>query len=155
MRALVATLLVAALAVSAATTAAAEVLIRALPVPATTIHPGEVIAPEQLVMRQFRTTPDSITGVITEAADAIGKQARGHLTAGKPIVVTKLGAPVLIRRGQRMTAHYRERGFSISTSVIALSDGIEGSIIDARGVDTGALIKVEVLEGGELTVIEQ
>lgn len=129
--------------------------IRALPVPATTINPGEVIAPEQLVMRQFRTTPDSIIGVITEAADAIGKQARSRLSAGKPIVVAKLGAPVLIRRGQRITAHYRESGFSISTSVIALSDGVEGSIIDARGVDTGTLIKVEVLEGGELSVIEQ
>lgn len=105
-------------------------------------------------MRQFRTTPDSLLGVATDSADVIGKQARGRLTAGKPIVMTKLGEPVLVRRGARMTAHYREDGFSISTSVIALSDGIEGSIIDARGVDTGALIKVEVLESGELAVVQ-
>lgn len=154
MRRLLAVLVVGAIAVPAATVQGAAGSIRALPVPAATITPGEVIAPGQLVMRQFRTTPESLLGVATDSADVIGKQARGRLAAGKPIVMTKLGEPVLVRRGARMTAHYREDGFSISTSVIALSDGIEGSIIDARGVDTGALIKVEVLEGGELAVVQ-
>lgn len=155
MRLLAPALICFSLAMSPVAVQGAQVSIRSLPVPVATIMPGEVIAPEQLLMRRFKTTPESLAGIATESADVVGKEARGRLIAGKPIVIAKLGIPVLVRRGARVTAHYREEGFSISTSVIALSDGSAGSIIDARGVETGAIVKVEILEDGELVIAGQ
>ena len=58
-----------------------------------------------------------------------------------------------MKRGAAALAFYREDGFSISTPVIALSDGVEGDVIDARATETGAVIKVQVLAGGELAVL--
>lgn len=127
--------------------------IRSLPVPAATIYPGQVISPDQLTTRRFQTTPQSLSGVATEAAQILGKETRRRLIAGRPVSLAALSVPVAIRRGAPAIAFYRESGFSISTPVIALEDGSEGDIIDARATATGAVIQVEVQANGELAVL--
>lgn len=152
MRMLLPALFVACLSVNAMADAAGT-SIRSLPVPAVTIYPGEVVTPERLTERQFRTTSHSLTGIAVDKGDVIGKAARLRLVAGKPIALGGLGTPLAVKRGASAVASYREEGFSISTRVVALSDGSEGDVIDARATETGALIKVEILPGGELTVV--
>lgn len=127
--------------------------VRALPVPRETIYPGEVVTAERLTDRQFVTTPQSLMGVATSADEVVGKETRRRLARGMPISLGGLGTHLAIRRGSSALAYYRDEGFSISTQVIALSDGAEGDVIDARTLETGAVVKVQVLAGGELTVI--
>ena len=88
-------------------------------------------------------------------SEIIGKETRLRLVAGMPIALAGLGIPFAVRRGASAVASYREDGFSISTRVIALSDGSEGETIEARATETGAIIKVEILPGGELAVVDQ
>ncbi len=127
--------------------------IRGLPVPSETIFPGDVITDDKLTERQFQTTTQSVMGFATEREQIIGKEAHRRYIAGMPIALSGLGTPLAVKRGAAALAFYREDGFSISTPVIALSDGVEGDVIDARATETGAVIKVQVLAGGELAVL--
>ena len=130
-----------------------SVSVRSLPVPSETILPGEIITVDRLTERKFQTTAQSVAGIATSRDEVVGRETRRRLLAGKPIMLAGLGVPVLVRRGTSAVAFYREEGFSISTPVIALSDGSEGDMIDARATETGAVIKVQVLAGGELVVL--
>jgi flagella basal body P-ring formation protein FlgA len=129
--------------------------IRSLPVPAATIYPGELVTPERLTERQFRTTPRSLEGIATDKGEIVGKETRLRLVAGKPIALAGLGIPFAVKRGASVVASYRDEGFSISTRVVTLSDGSEGDIIEARAAETGAIIKVEVLPGGDLAIVDE
>ena len=127
--------------------------IRALPVPTEPIFPGEVITDDKLTERQFQTTAQSVAGFAIEREQIIGKEAHRRFIAGMPIALGGLGTPLAVKRGAAALAFYREDGLSISTPVIALADGAEGDVIDARATETGAVIKVRVLAGGELAVL--
>ncbi len=151
----------AALAVICGILAAAPALagqdtaVRSLPVPVTTIYPGQVIEADLLTSRRFQTTPQSLSGIATDEEQIVGKESRRRLIAGRPISLAVLSRPVAIRRGAAGIALYREDGFSISTPVIALEDGSPGDIIDVRTAATGAIIRVEVTAAGELAVIHE
>lgn len=142
----------AALLAADAAVASGDMSIRSLPVPVDTILPGEIITADRLTERQFKTTPRSLAGVATRVTEVVGRETRRRLLAGTPISLAGLSEPFAVKRGTVSSAVYREDGFSISTQVIVLADGVEGEVIDARATDTGAIIKVEVLPGGELQV---
>ena len=151
----------AALAVVCGILAAAPALagqdtaVRSLPVPVTTIYPGQVIEADVLTSRRFQTTPQSLSGIATDEEQIVGKESRRRLIAGQPISLSMLSKPRAIKRGAAGIAFYREDGFSISTPVIALEDGSPGDIIDVRTAATGAVIRVEVTAEGELAVVHE
>lgn len=132
---------------------ASEAAITTLPVPASTIFPGQVIAADQLTARDFQTSPRSLRGIATRADEIVGRAAQRRLPAGMPVLLTGLGEPLAIKRGSAAMAVYQEDGFSISATVIALADGGIGDVIDARTTETGAVIRVEVLADGRLLVL--
>ena len=126
--------------------------IRGLPVPAKTIPRNAIIASDQVTDRRFKVTATSIGGFATERSELIGKQARRRLPAGKPVPLAALAEPVAVRRGAAVSATYREDGFSISTSLIALRDGAAGETIDARNAATGNIVRATVRADGTLAV---
>ena len=126
--------------------------ITALPVPAVTLLPGQVIQPSQITQRKFRTTPRSLTGIATQTSEVTGKETRRRLLSGRPIPLSALSKPMAVRRGSKVTVSYEEEGFSISTQAVALEDGATGDIIEARNAATGNVIRAEVLASGTLTV---
>ena len=136
---------------AAAAPACAE--IRDLPVPSATIYPDAVITGSQVVPRRFRVTETSTNGFVTDMAQVIGKQARRRLIAGKPIPLAAISAPFAVRRGGVVNATYAEDGFSISTSLVALSDGAAGEIIQARNPETGIVLQVAVNDDGTVSVM--
>ena len=133
----------------------AEVKIRSLPVPISTIYAGDLITSDLLTSRQFQTTSRSISGIALDSSEVVGKQSRRRLVAGRPIPLTSLTVPLLVRKGQLANAVYQEDGFLISTPVTALRDGSAGDIIDARATATGAVIQVQILKDGSLSVVSQ
>lgn len=132
-----------------------ESQILSLPVPVSTIYPGQSISEDQLMSRQFRTTAKSRSGIATDILQIIGKEARSRLVAGKPISLKVLRTALAIRKGDTTTASYEEDGFSISTSVVALQDGAAGDIIGARNLSTGTVVQARVMAGGRLLVLQQ
>lgn len=127
--------------------------VRDLPVPVSTILPGQVIAAEQLTQRAFRTSPQSLVGIATEPEQIVGLAARRRLQAGKPVPLRGLGQPVMVKRNAPLMATYEEEGFTISTPVLALADGAAGDVINARATATGAVLKVRVLPDGGVEVV--
>ena len=130
--------------------AAAE--IRALPVPAATIYPDEVINGAMLSERRFRVTTASVRGFATSGSAVLGKQARRRLIAGEPIPLAALADRVAVRRGMSIAAAYQEDGFTISTFLIALQDGSSGDVINARNAASGAIVRALVRSDGTLLV---
>lgn len=126
--------------------------VRSLPVPAETIYPGQAITASQLTKRKFQTTANSLNGIVTEASEITGKASRRRLPAGKPIPLSVLQAPLMVRRGATTVASYDDAGLSISTPVTTLQDGAAGDMIDARNMSTGAIIKVIVGPDGGVRV---
>lgn len=126
--------------------------IRPLPVPAVTIPAGHVMTAADLTQRRFQTTRRSLTGIATKTKEIAGKETRRTLPAGRPIPLSALTEPIAVRRGDKAMVSYAEAGFSISASVIVLEDGSAGSMIGARNVETGQIIRAEVLPGGKLVV---
>lgn len=140
------------LLVTAPPAGAEEDGIRALPVPAATILAGQVIAPQDLGERQFRTTPRSLSGIALDAAEIAGKETRRTLMAGRPIPLSALRKPLAVKRGDKVTATYEEAGLSISTQLTALEDGAVGDRIEARNVSSGLTLEAEVQGPGTLKV---
>lgn len=130
--------------------AAAE--IRDLPVPAATILPNTVITGKQIRARSFKVTATSIAGFATEASEIVGKQSRRRLFAGKPVPLSALAMPFTVRRGAVVAAVFQDNGFSIATSLVALQDGAEGDVIEARNAATGIIVLAKVKPDGTLEV---
>lgn len=127
--------------------------VRDLPVPNATIYPDSVITSAQVMPRKFRVTDTSTNGFVTDMSQVIGKQARRRLIAGKPIPLSAIATPFAVHRGGIVTATYEEEGFSISTTLIALSDGAAGDVIQARNPETGIILPVAVQDDGSVAVI--
>ena len=111
-----------------------------------------MITASKLADRKFQVTATSVQGFATEKAGIVGKQARRRLAAGKPIPLASLEDHVAVRRGMSLIARYAGDGFSISSRLIALEDGIEGNIISARNGATGVIVQALVRGDGTLLV---
>ena len=129
--------------------------VRELPVPRVTINAKEVITPDSITARQFRTTEASIRGIALMPGDVVGLEARRRLVAGKPIPLSALRRPLLISRGQRVEARFQGGGFAISGLLVALEEGAAGDTIPARNPDTGIVVRASVAADGTLRVDER
>lgn len=128
--------------------------IRELPVPRQTINARDIVASGDIVSRRFQTSEESVRGIALSAGDVVGLQARRRLAAGRPIPLSALRRPVVIERGQRSRAVYAGGGFTITGVLVALEEGVAGSVIAARNPDTGVIVRAMVAEDGSLRISE-
>jgi flagella basal body P-ring formation protein FlgA len=138
----------------ACSSASAGADVRALPVPAATIYPNDIITNAFVTERRFRVTERSVAGFATRRSELVGMQARRRLLAGKPVPLAALGMAQIVKRGAIVSAHYDGEGLSILTTLIALQDGAEGDLIDARNSESGVVVRAMVRGDGSLTVTE-
>ncbi|MBX3618143.1 MAG: flagellar basal body P-ring formation protein FlgA [Nitrosomonas sp.] len=86
----------------------------------------EDIAPQNVNLVQM---PE---GILTDAAQVVGKVATSNLSAGQPIRPQMLRAPYVILRGQTVNLVVQGRGFSIRSEGQALTDAAEGQVVQVR-----------------------
>lgn len=104
----------------------ADVLHIARPVSTGQTLSYEDIAPQNVNLTQM---PD---GILTDAAQIVGKVAATNLPAGQPIRPQMLRAPYVIMRGQTVNLVAQGRGFSIRSEGQALANAAEGQVIQVR-----------------------
>lgn len=104
----------------------ADVLHIARPVSTGQTLSYEDIAPQNVNLTQM---PD---GILTDAAQIVGKVAATNLPAGQPIRPQMLRAPYVIMRGQTVNLVVQGRGFSIRSEGQALANAAEGQVIQVR-----------------------
>ena len=140
--------IVAMLAASAAF--AADV--RILPVPRLTIYPGDTIAANLIVARNF---PAALVGnaAAVEAREAlVGKVAKRTLLPGYPIPLNAVAEPDVVTRGTPVQVVFQEGGLTITTYASPLQSGGVGAVIGVRNVESGLTIHGVVQPDGTVRV---
>ena len=126
--------------------------VRRLPVPSVTIYPGDLIAGDLLVERNFYTTSSSRAAVLTRAGDLVGKVSRRTLLAGEPVPVNAVREPYAVVQGQSVVVVLDSPGLTITGRATTLQSGAVGEIVGLRNVDGGGALKGVVLPDGSIRV---
>lgn len=111
-----------------------------LPVPSITIARGEVIAAEMLTEKHFYYDPGRPLSVLTDPSQALGRQARRTLRAGKPIPLNAFQTAKLVFRGKPTQARFRIGNLTITATVLPQQDAGAGDIVQARNLDSDRVI---------------
>lgn len=123
-----------------------------LPVPAQDIARGERITGDKLTEKHFYYDPSRPVAAVTDPARVIGKEARRHLRAGRPIPKNAFKASVLVKRGQPAIARFTRGNLTIDAAVLPQDSGGEGEMVRARNIDTGRIITGVVGSDGTIAV---
>ncbi len=135
---------------AAASTLAAQDL--PLPVPRTTLYPGDTISADVLSDRLF--VERTVTrGSVIESRDAlIGKVTKRTLIPGQPIPVNALRDPYTVIQGKPIMLVFKADGLMITSTAVALQNGVTGDHISVRNADSGLVVKGFVQADGTIRV---
>jgi flagella basal body P-ring formation protein FlgA len=127
---------------------------RRLPVPAVTIHVGEVIKDEMLTERVFAPNLLGVAQFIDARPTLVGHMARRTLLPGQPIPSNAVEDPWTVARGAMVKVIVEDSGLSIVTYGAALQSGAAGALIQVRNTDTGVIIRGIVQQDGTIKVVD-
>ncbi|MGP9813375.1 flagellar basal body P-ring formation chaperone FlgA [Rhodopseudomonas sp. NSM] len=123
-----------------------------LPVPATTIYPGEAIKDEMLIDRAFAPNLSGLAAFVNERTAAVGRIARRTLLPGYLIPINAIEEQKIVTRGSVVKVTIEDGGLSIVTYGTSLQSGGEGATIPLRNLDTGVTIRGVVQPDGSVRI---
>lgn len=104
-----------------------------------TLERGEVLSADMLSIQ-----PQEVStlrhGLEFSAAPLLGMTIKRRISAGDVVSRHLLQAAYLVQKGAQVTLHYRGDGFAVSTSAIALSDGVLGERISVQNISSGKVL---------------
>jgi flagella basal body P-ring formation protein FlgA len=145
-----AVLLAGLVVMSASPTTAADQ--KNMPVPATTIYPGDIIRTEGLVERTFAPNMPGLEAFFDSKAYLVGRAARRTLLPGQPIPINAVEDARVVSRGVPVKIIVEEQGLVIVAYGMPLQSGGIGSLIRVRNVDTGVVVMGVVQPDGSIRV---
>ncbi|MCL1124790.1 flagellar basal body P-ring formation chaperone FlgA [Shewanella surugensis] len=89
--------------------------------------------------------------VLTQASDIIGRQMVRKLHRYKPIKAMYLGAPVLVKLGDKVIIEAKSQGFYAKMFGEALESGREGEAIRVKNLSSGKIITAYPTSKGKVT----
>lgn len=123
-----------------------------LPVPRTTVYPGNVITEDMLVDRAFRGSDYTGPGYVATRETVVGKVARQTLLPNTPIALGGIRDPFTVQQGQPTVVIFQSGGLLISGTATSLQSGSTGQVISLRNVDSGMTIRGVVQPNGTVRV---
>jgi flagella basal body P-ring formation protein FlgA len=136
-------LAVAALAVACAAPASqAETVVAA-----RTLRAQTLIAPHDI-----EVVPGRTPGTLADPAEAVGREARVRLYAGRPIRPADLGQPAVIERNDLVTLAYEGGGLAIRTEGRALGRAGVGEFLSVMNLGSKAIVTGRVAPDGTVRV---
>jgi flagella basal body P-ring formation protein FlgA len=124
-----------------------------LPVPKLTIYPGDTIADDWLVEREF--TQEFVAArpaLVDSRAAIVGKVARRTLLPGTPVPSSAVAERKLVTHGAKVRILFEDGGLSIVAFGMALQAGSAGALVQVRNLDSGVTISGTVQEDGSVRV---
>lgn len=91
-------------------------------------------------------------GYLTGQDSPVGKVLKRSYLAGDVVQPNQLAAPVLVKRGQRVTLHARAGGIEIHMGGKALSDGSAGERIRVENTSSNRIVEGEVIAKGVVRI---
>ena len=137
----------------AASTARAEII--QMPVPSRTLPAGVELAASDFLLKEFSVTEIAKSSYAISVDQFTKMEPLRPLLAGKPVALASLRRAVAIRKGEQVTAIYKNAGLTIQNKLVALHDGGLGDVIEARNPSTGLIVHATVAAGGVLEVSGQ
>lgn len=125
----------------------------AAPVTADTLVAARTIrAQAVLTADDIKIVPGATPGAVSSAADALGKETRVVLYAGRPIRVDQIGLPALVERNALISLVYATPVMRISTEGRALGRAGLGETIRVLNISSRNTVSATVTGPGEATV---
>jgi len=124
-----------------------------LPVPGTTLYPGDIISEQALIDRDF--ADDSVLSKMAAArtrSDLVGKVARRTLLPGQPIPPNAVGEPTVVANGAKVQILFEEETLRILALGTALQSGSAGEVISVRNSASGLTVSGTVQADGTVQV---
>jgi flagella basal body P-ring formation protein FlgA len=131
--------------------AARVALMRAVLVLARPVPRGQPLSADDLQLEE-RDASMLGTGYLTSLEEALGLEARSPLRAGLVLNPNALAAPLLVRRGERVTVLARSGGFEVRSEAEALEDGSLGELIAVKNLHSGRIVEGVVTGSGLIEV---
>lgn len=108
-------------------------------VPAHTIRPQTIIAPDDLVMRDL-----AVPGAVADPELLIGMETRVALYANRPIQPGDVGFPATVERNQLITLVYQSSTLLISTEGRALDRAGPGDMIQVMNLTSRTTVAARI-----------
>lgn len=113
---------------------------------------GSIIDSRDIRMTQIQLEPGQRTDIVVRPEDVLQMAARRTLSAGQPLLLSQLKAPVLIHRNQPVTLVLDQLGLGLSTSGTALQNGIKGAVIRVKNDSSGRVVAARVISDQQVMV---
>ena len=111
---------------------------------------GQTVSENDLA-RQNGDLSDLPAGILTETHQAIGRTTTMSIVAGAPLRADLLRAPTVIRQNQAVKVIFHGPGFQVSNEGRALTDGMEGQVVQAR-LHNGQMVSGIARTGGIIEI---
>jgi flagellar basal body P-ring formation protein FlgA len=119
-----------------------------LPVPRTTIYPGDTISDEQLTERAFLAHTVTRSAIFDDRQALIGRVAKRTLLPGQPVPINSIRDAYVVNAGKSSLVVFEIGGLTISTQAVALQNGVVGDVVTLRNPDSGVVIQGTVERDG-------
>ena len=114
-----------------------------VPVPVTTLRPGETIRADDIIWKPVRARLVR-DNTVTDADDLINMEPRRALRQDTPVRRADLRRPQTVSKGAVVTMLYQTRVMSLSATGVAESNGTDGDIIRVRNRQTKLVVDARI-----------
>lgn len=121
-------------------------------VPGTVIYPGQEIGGHGLLEKNFIIASDAAVQYVLSPDQVIGKVSKRTLLPGKPILMSALVEPSLVKRGVPVELIFTSGGLTITAMGTPLETGAVGDFVKVRNMDSGLIVSGTVMADGKIRV---
>lgn len=125
-----------------------------VPVLTRQLRSGDLIEEADLGTRDIPTR-NLRKDTIVNAVDLIGKSPRSTISGQRPVRLSEVSAPVIIRKGELVDLSYTTPFMFIKTAGIALEDGEQGGLIRVKNDKTQKSMTGRAVSAGKVEINPQ
>lgn len=118
-----------------------DYLVTAMP-----LSQGQIVTAGDLARRRGDLS-DLPAGILTDEREALGRTASMSISAGRPLRADMLRQPVVIQQNQTVKVVSRGPGFQVANEGRALTNGLDGQIVQVR-LASGQVVSGVARAGG-------
>ncbi|MES2983708.1 MAG: flagellar basal body P-ring formation chaperone FlgA [Pseudomonadota bacterium] len=89
---------------------------------------------------------------VTDPKSILGQSPRAMISANRPIRLTEISQPIVIKKGQPVQMTYTSPYMSIKTTGVALEDGSKGALIRVKNDKSEKAVSGQVQSAGHVEV---
>lgn len=120
--------------------------------PKEAIERGQIVEANLLMMKKYNIS-NQHGDLIFNADDVAGMTAKRTLSAFKPITLSQLQQPLLVKRDQDVTIISQIGEITAQTSGVAMKNGYKGDVIKVRNAESQRVISAAVEDTGIVKAI--